>query len=227
VADDCRVRSLLLLGCVAVLSSCGGQTDSGQQHTVASRTHSGAGSASTYGYAAAETPLTSLAILRSPQARHFEVGHEVRSWLHGGSITAVRRARLLGRAPSGSAYVLLAVSGWHDVISITHHDHDPYLIFKQSRSHDALCLMRRGTEGGMGLCSTVEAMRRGALFGALAGQVYGVVPDGVARVRPPGSETEIPVRHNFFAYSAHLTKPPFPQPTWLDAHGRVIPKQHR
>jgi hypothetical protein len=121
----------------------------------------------------------------------------------------------------------MAVSGWRDVISVTHHDGDPGLTFKQSRPHDALCLMRRGTEGGMGFCSTVDAMRRGQLFGALAGQVYGVVPDGVARVRPPASAAEIPVRHNFFAYSVHLTEPPFRQPVWLDAHGRVIRRAHR
>jgi hypothetical protein len=129
-------------------------------------------------------------------------------------------------APSGSAYVLMAVSGWRDYIGMKIRPDGGWAI-KRSPPHDALCLMRNGTQGGAGSCTTVEAMRRGALRGIIAGQAYGVVPDGVARIRPAGSATEIPVRHNFFTYSARPRERPYPQPIWLDPHGRLIPKPRR
>jgi hypothetical protein len=209
------VRWFVVVGLVVVLCGCGGAATSGNRQTdTVNATPTGASSIASD--RESTSLLRSLSILRQPQALDPQVEREVHSWRANVVPTGVLRARLLGIAPSGSAFVLLAVNGWREYDFATRSDSRPY---------DALCLMRRGTQGGAGSCASVAQMRTGALFGALAGQVYGVVPDGVAQVRPKGSAVAIPVRHNFYSYSVRITTPPYTEPVWADAQGRTVPKR--
>jgi hypothetical protein len=67
---------------------------------------------------------------------------------------------------------------------------------------------------------TTGELAKGELWSALAGQVYGVVPDAVAAVRPEPGAKPVKVRRNFFVYPA--PRPRIGKPVFLDAQGREI-----
>lgn len=151
-----------------------------------------------------------LGVLRDPRPedRDAQVRRTMREYRELGP----RAGRLLGKAPSGSAYVLLATRRHHvtrvrDGVPVTR------------RAPDGLCLVRRGTRGGAGACRGTAALRAGEFHGALAGQAYGLVPDGVTHVRPPRRDELVAVRRNFYAYPAGNDIGP---PAWLDAQGEEV-----
>ena len=133
-----------------------------------------------------------------------------------------RNGRLLGKAPSGSAFVLVATRRYPDA-RFGRGAPVPGRLDRPVRwRRDGLCLMRRGTQGGAGHCVGTAGLRAGHLRGAIAGQAYGVVPDGVTHVRVPDREEPVPVRRNFYVYRVHGN--PGPAPIWLDAKGQEVPK---
>ncbi len=132
---------------------------------------------------------------------------QVRATLREYAELGPRAGRLLGFAPSGGAFVLLATRRY---------------VSSVGRRPDGLCLVRRGSEGGAGICAGTSELRAGRLQGALAGQAYGVVPDGVASVRPAGRDEPVPVRRNFYVYPVRGSAG---SPVWLDAEGKEIPPQ--
>jgi hypothetical protein len=123
-------------------------------------------------------------------------------------------ARLLDKAPSGSAFVLVPVKHYRQT-TLT----NGRLITRTV--NNATCLMRRGTQGGAGDCKTTAQLRAHGITGALAGQYYGLVPDGVAAIRLVRNGAPIPVERNFWVT---------PDPgrgvqiriEWLDEQGRVL-----
>ena len=141
-----------------------------------------------------------------------QVHAAVRAYTRLGMPVRTRYARLLGKAPGGDAFVLL-----------------PVLEFDRRRNgrrpttktvRDGLCLVRRGSQGGAGQCVTSAELAKGALWYALAGQVYGAVPDAVAAVRPAPGAKPVKVKRNFFVYPA--PEPTIPAPVYLDAQGREL-----
>jgi hypothetical protein len=164
--------------------------------------------------------LALLRVLRSASRRHdAQVRLTVREWADHGA--RGRFARLLGKAPSGSAYVLLPVQRY-EVLGpgSSGANSDPVV----TERRNGLCLIRRGTEGGAGQCTSTLGLLRGELHGALAGFGYGVVPDGVARVRPLPGRPTVAVHHNFYVYPARGSRIANADPEWLDASGRSVPK---
>jgi hypothetical protein len=90
-------------------------------------------------------------------------------------------------------------------------------------ARDGLCLMRRGTQGGAGICGSTDDLLSGRLWGALAGQVYGVVPDGVTAVQPLPGAPLVPVRRNFYVYDDPRESGPIPPPAWCRGSERCVP----
>jgi hypothetical protein len=163
--------------------------------------------------------LALLSVLRNPTAadRDRQVGYEARLWINAGTPVRADYARLLGKAPkSGKAFVLLPVTRFERYGYTLGGPRTVTEII-----YNALCLMRRGTQGGAGTCVSMPEFRRTGIFGALAGQIYGVVPDGVTAVRPSRGAAPVPVRRNFYVYSAKHRNPNL-RPAWLDARGNVI-----
>jgi hypothetical protein len=152
---------------------------------------------------------------QDPQVR--QTVHEMRLEHHLFRGVVATKARLLGKAPSGSAYVLVPVRHYLDASG-----------FPAGRTPEwktnGLFLDRRGTQGGAGHMVSPAQFRHGELYGALAGYAYGVVPDGVVTVRAPGGRSAVKVNRNFFVYPARL-RGPIPQPDWYDANGHVVPKR--
>lgn len=127
-------------------------------------------------------------------------------------------ARLLAKAPSGGAFVLVPVRRIQRPGGTYH--------------RDGLCLMRRGTQGGVGICGSTEDLQAGNIRSAIAGQVFGVVPDGIKFVRPTEGAEGVPVRRNFYVYDDPRTsqRGPIPPPalctqadvcTAVAPHGKV------
>ena len=126
-------------------------------------------------------------------------------------------ARLLGKAPSGYAFVLLPVLEFDRLKPSTMVDGK---LPTPETIRDGLCLVRRGSQGGAGKCVTTAELEKGSLWNALAGQVFGVVPDSVAAVRPAPGAKPVRVKRSFFVYPA--PEPTIPKPVFLDAHGREL-----
>jgi len=141
-----------------------------------------------------------------------QVHAAVREYTRAGLPVRTKYARLLAKAPGRYAYVLLPVL-----------EFDRNTLgsgAKMQTVRDGICLVRRGPQAGAGQCVTTDELERGALWYALAGQVYGVVPDGVAAVRPEPGAKPVKVKRNFFVYPA--PKPAIPKPAYLDAEGREL-----
>ncbi len=107
-------------------------------------------------------------------------------------------ARLLGKAPSGGAFVLVPVERFRVLDRRRKTPRDSRI--EQIPARDGLCLMRRGNQGGAGICGSTQALLSGSLTGAIAGQSYGIVPDGVLAVRPTPTSRKVPVHRNFYVY---------------------------
>jgi hypothetical protein len=155
-----------------------------------------------------------LSVLRERTAADADpqVALETEEWTRSGTPVRADYARLLGKAPkSGKAFVLLSVPHYNGRLP-----GDP-----MKPIDNAVCLTRRGTEGGAGSCVSTPDFRRRGISSVLAGQVYGVVPDQVVAVRPQPGARPVPVRRNFYAYPVALRDASV-VPTWLDAHGRTI-----
>jgi hypothetical protein len=141
-----------------------------------------------------------------------QVHAAVRDYTRAGMPVRTGYARLLAKAPSRYAFALLPVLEF---------DRNTLgLPAKMQTIQDGICLVRRGSQGGAGQCMTTDELAKGELWFALAGQVYGVVPDSVAAVRPKAGAKPVDVRRNFFVYPA--PKPRIGKPIFLDAQGREI-----
>lgn len=123
--------------------------------------------------------------------------------------------RWLGEASPGYAYVLVAVRRYLKGL-------DP-LTQKPDYGRDGLCLRRRGSQAGMVVCGSLRDLLGGRLHGAMAGRTFGLVPDGVAAVRPRPSADPVPVTRNFYVYDAKGTSQ-IRSPEWLDAAGKPVAK---
>lgn len=132
-----------------------------------------------------------------------------------------RTARLLGFTPSGGAYVLLATREYEEFIQ-PRPPIEPGEDFETRTHRNGLCLIRQGTQGDAVQCLGTAAIRAGLLAGAAAGEVYGVVPDGVTHVVPPRGHPPVRVRRNFYRYPARGN--PGPAPIWLDTRGDEVLK---
>src|SRR5262249_37261274 len=124
-------------------------------------------------------------------------------------------ARLLGKAPSGGAFVLVPVRRFR----LTEIDGAPARL-RTRWVPDGLCLMRRGNQGRAGSCPATAALLARALSGSIAGQSYGVVPDGVVAVRPKPGMSPVPVSRNFYVYDAIPHAGP---PAWCYPDGDCKP----
>jgi hypothetical protein len=91
---------------------------------------------------------------------------------------------------------------------------------------DGLCLFApdpSGDGGGYG-CSTWEEVEAGLLPSSIGPVVYGLVPDGVARVRidlEGGRQLELGVRDNFYAGRSATARGPLTT-AWIDEDGAVL-----
>jgi hypothetical protein len=97
---------------------------------------------------------------------------------------------------------------------------------------DGLCVFApdpAGDGGGYG-CSTWRQIKAGLLPSSIGPIVYGIVPDGVARVGVdlgPGRHVDVPVHENFYAHRLpprtrqHSRAAPLTA-TWTDERGAVI-----
>jgi hypothetical protein len=206
-----RTRSLAVVVALAALLVGCGEAARGMDDAERSPASSAATPTATGGFA---RQLGLLGVLRDrrPRDNDPEVADSVREWRRYGPRRGY--ARLLGKAPSGSAFVLLPVKRYHVMIGTGARD---------EMARDGLCLWRRGTQGGVGVCGSTTDLLAGRLWGAVAGQVYGVVPDRVTAVRPlPGAQL-VPVRRNFYVYDDPRERGPIPPPAWCDPTGRCVP----
>jgi hypothetical protein len=145
--------------------------------------------------------LERLGVLRHESSRDHDrqVEQQVRDWRRYRPRS--RYARLLGKAPSGSAFVLVPVREYDVMLDMSTAERAPQI------ARDGLCLMRRGTQGGAGVCGSTDDLLAGRLWGALAGQVYGVVPDGVTAVQPLPGAPLVAVHRNFYVYADPRERP--------------------
>jgi hypothetical protein len=160
--------------------------------------------------------LALLGVLRDkhPADNDRQVLAETRNYTRAQMPVRPGYARLLGKAPSGYAFILLPVTHFTKLAPGKDGTFSPKTI------RDGICLMRRGSEGGAGMCVTTRQLQAGELNGALAGQAYGVVPDGIVAVRPHGRTTTVPVNRNFYVFPAPAGND-F-RVTWLDAQGNPV-----
>jgi hypothetical protein len=149
---------------------------------------------------------------RRPRDNDPQVSDSVREWRR--YVPRRGYVRLLAKAPSGSAFVLVPVKRYHVTIEINARGDET--------ARAGLCLWRRGTHGGAGVCGSTDDLLAGRLWGVLAGQVYGVVPDRVSAVRPlPGAQL-VPVHRNFYVYDDPRERGPIPPPAWCYDTGRCV-----
>lgn len=141
-----------------------------------------------------------------------QVHAAVREYTRAGMPVRTGYGRLLAKAPRRYAFVLLPV--------LEFDRNTQGRPAKMQTIRDGICLVRRGLQGGAGQCMTTGEVAKGELWFALAGQVYGVVPDSVAAVRPQPGAKPVKVRRNFFVYPA--PKPRIRKPILLDSEGREI-----
>jgi hypothetical protein len=154
-----------------------------------------------------------LHVLRHPKARDGDrqVAAQLRALKTSGGVRGVRgrSARMLGKAASGYAYILVAARRYRSGVG--------------RWSKNGLCLFRRGSEGGAGQCQSTADLLAGRIHGALAKETYGLVPDGVVQVVPRTGDRAVRVRRNFYRYASRGTSR-VRAPQWLDAHGEPIAK---
>ena len=90
----------------------------------------------------------------------------------------------------------------------------------------SVCVYYPDVEGGGTTCSTAAQLSQRRMIGALGTQVYGLVPDGVARVviTFPSGTVSLPIRDNFWQ-----TRAPGATPSaivWKDAQGQELDPAH-
>ena len=76
--------------------------------------------------------------------------------------------------------------------------------------------MSRDEPRAKGICGSTQDLLDGSLSGERAGQVFGVVPDGVVAVRPAPGMKRVPVHQNFYVYEYTPTRH---APAWCDRAG--------
>jgi hypothetical protein len=171
--------------------------------------------------------LRLLGVLRRP-ANVEDHGPSVRDALHylGRSIEGVRTDYIRRLDHSGGAAVTLIPARRYRFMG------------RGAAVAEPLCVIAAepNGDGGGHMCWTTSQVRHGRAVGALGVRIFGIVPDGVARVQvhfAHGPEDTALVGDNFF----ELSPPSGPGPggsvvprrwtwiTWLDAQGRPVAKR--
>ena len=175
---------------------------------------------------AAESQRALLSVLRRPQRaadRGPQTGYALK--FLGGSVADVRTTeiRLLHVEPDGRGIVLIPV-GRYGLLPAD----APAVVREHRRSgSDGLCLFAadqyhgRPAGGGFGCYGTRELLDNRAAAG-LGRRVYGLVPDGVARIQVVGRDgttLTAGVEDNFYIYTGSLGGGEL---RWLDERGEVI-----
>jgi hypothetical protein len=154
-----------------------------------------------------------LRVLRHPMARDRDrqVAAQLSALKHSGGVRGIRArsARMLGKAASGYAYILVAARRYRSGLG--------------RWSRNGLCLFRRGAQGGAGQCQSTADLLAGRIHGALAKETYGMVPDGVVNVVPRAGDRPVRVHRNFYRYASRGTSR-VQLPHWLDAGGQPVAK---
>jgi hypothetical protein len=175
---------------------------------------------------AAENQRALLAVLRRPQ-QEADRGAQSRYALSflGSSVADVRTTeiRLLHVEPDGRGIVLIPVGRY----GILPPDAPAMMREHRPSGSDGLCLFAADQDhghlagGGFGCYGTRELLDNKAAAG-LGHRVYGLVPDGVARIQVVGRDgatLTADVNDNFYIYSGSLGGGEL---RWLDARGDVI-----
>lgn len=125
--------------------------------------------------------------------------------------------RLLRRDPGGRTYALLAVAAFPSGAASG-------AVADLHMTRGGLCLVVRASTAGRKLAA--RCVGPGGVAGGRAqltaqGKIMGLVPDGVASVRPLAGGPPVPVENNLYVYDVPVREHPA-TPQWLDAKGNVI-----
>jgi hypothetical protein len=158
-----------------------------------------------------ERQLSLLGVLRTPSAgTDGQARDQIRAWHE--LRPRAGYARLLGSRANGAAFLLVPVARYEP----TMWPNDATRRFKPKWAPDGLCLMSARDPRATGICGSTQDLLDGSLSGERAGQVFGVVPDGVVAVRPAPGMKQVPVHRNFYVYEYTPTRD---APAWCDRAG--------
>lgn len=146
----------------------------------------------------------------------------------GSSVRDVRTTeiRLLHVEPDGRGTVLIPV-GRYGLPPSGGHPAGQQLVQRRPAGSDGLCVFAADADhghlaGGASACYSTKELLAGRAIAGLGNRIYGLVPDGVAKIEVTRSDrTAITanVEQNFFIYSGNLGSGDV---RWLDEGGAVI-----
>ena len=139
--------------------------------------------------------------------------------------------RVLATGDGELPAVLVPARSWN-LVGVEENEPRLRKVFDRARKQDALCIfVFDPVDGGGNGCYTTAELLKGFAGGGIGPVAYGLVPDGVARVRfeyQTGAETAT-VRDNFYEHRTAepgATHVPLPnKTTWLDVDGKPTTEQ--